>query len=42
MCGTGAGSTLINNLGSAGPANFTVLSLGSNGAVVNLNPFRIG
>jgi hypothetical protein len=39
-CPTGnttANSTLINNLGTAGPGNFTVLSLGGAGAVVNIN-----
>ena len=30
-------STVLNELGSAGPRNFTVLSLGGPGAVVNLN-----
>ena len=33
----GANSTLIGNLGSAGPNNFTVLSLGGQGALVNIN-----
>lgn len=33
----GANSSLINQLGAAGPANFTVLSLGGPGAVVNIN-----
>ncbi len=33
----GANSNLISNLGMAGPANFTVLSLGGSRAVVNLN-----
>lgn len=32
----GAHSTLINNLGTAGPSNCAVLSLGGSGAVVNL------
>jgi hypothetical protein len=33
----GANSTLINNLGSSGPSNFSVLSLGGAGALVNIN-----
>ncbi|HLK65796.1 MAG TPA: hypothetical protein VKU19_20305 [Bryobacteraceae bacterium] len=34
---SGANSSLIGNLGSAGPNNFTVLSLGGQGALVNIN-----
>jgi hypothetical protein len=34
---TTANSTLINKLGMAGPGNFTVLSLGGAGALVNIN-----
>src|SRR5580704_16552534 len=37
QCGQAANSNLISYLGSAGPTNFTVLSLGGNGAVVNIN-----
>jgi hypothetical protein len=37
QCGTAANSALISNLGSAGPANFAVLSLGGDGALVNIN-----
>lgn len=37
QCGSAANSTLINNLGLAGPNNFAVLSLGGNGALVNIN-----
>jgi hypothetical protein len=33
----GAKSTLITNLGSAGPSRFAVLSLGGSGALVNIN-----
>jgi hypothetical protein len=36
--GGGATSTsIISELGAAGPGNFTVLSLGGNGAVININ-----
>lgn len=34
---TTTNSTLLNNLGAAGPGNFTVLSLGGAGAVININ-----
>lgn len=34
---SGANSTLISNLGSSGPGNFAVLSLGGSGALVNIN-----
>jgi hypothetical protein len=34
---TTGNSTLINNLGAAGPGNFTVLSLGGVGSVININ-----
>jgi hypothetical protein len=37
QCSSGANSSLISYLGFAGPSNFTVLSLGGNGAVVNIN-----
>lgn len=37
QCGTAANSTLISYLGSAGPTNFAVLSLGGQGALVNIN-----
>jgi hypothetical protein len=34
---SGANSSLINNLGSSGPSNFAVLSMGGTGALVNIN-----
>src|SRR5579871_3541312 len=34
---SGANSSLIGNLGSSGPGNFAVLSLGGKGALVNIN-----
>lgn len=37
QCSSGANSSLISYLGSAGPSNFTVLSLGGHGALVNIN-----
>src|SRR5579871_1604556 len=36
-CPGSANSTLINFLGSAGPSNYAVLSLGGPGASVNIN-----
>jgi hypothetical protein len=32
-----ANSTVVNNLGAAGPSNFTVFSMGGNGSMLNIN-----